>query len=82
MKLERVVTELRSEQQKLQKELKRVDAAISVLASLNGRGRGRVSKSRGVRPRRKLSPAARRRIAAAQKARWARIREQRQKRAA
>lgn len=61
-----VVQELRKERDQAQKTVKRLDAA---LAALNGVSQGR---SRGTRSR--LSPAARERIAAAQRARWARSR--------
>lgn len=50
----------------LQQERDRIDAAIKVLASLNG---GTPTQSRG----RTMSAAARRRISAAQKARWAKV---------
>lgn len=72
--LTRVVNELRREQQRLEKELHRVASALSALASLNGGRRGRPVGSRNVR-KRTLSAAARRRIAAAQRARWAKVRE-------
>ncbi len=72
--LTRVVHELRREQQRLEKELQRVNSALSALASLNGGRRGRPAGSRNV-GRRRLSAAARRRIAAAQRARWAKVRE-------
>lgn len=84
MILGRVVKELQTEHNRLEKELERVNAALNALGNLNSRRRGRkpgVSARTG-RPRRTLSAAARRRIAAAQKARWAKVREQRQKRAA
>ena len=59
-----------------QKQLEQVDSAIAALGSLDGR-RGRKIGRRS-RPRH-MSIAARRRIAAAQKARWAKIRERRGK---
>jgi hypothetical protein len=83
--LDRAVKELQSERSRLEKELQRITAALAALNSLNGRGRGRrraVAKRRTVRPQRHLSASARRRIAAAQRARWAKVREQRLKRAA
>jgi hypothetical protein len=64
--LNRVLGDLKSENRRLEGELKRVRSAISVLRGLsltNGRASGR--------PRRKLSAAARKRIADAQRARWA-----------
>ena len=57
----------------LKEERERLDKAITVLSSLNGSSR--TGSSRGVgRTTRLLSPAARRKIAAAQRARWARAR--------
>jgi hypothetical protein len=84
--LHRAVKELESERNRLQRELERVDAALSALSSLNSRGRGRrVGRAAGrrtVRPQRHMSASARRRIAAAQKARWTKIRQERLKKAA
>jgi hypothetical protein len=59
-----VVSELRAERTNLVNQLRHVDAALSVLGKLNG---GRFA----TKPRRTLSAAARRRMSAAQKARWA-----------
>jgi hypothetical protein len=58
------VGQLKKEKVSLQKQLERVESALAVLGKLNGTG------SYGG-PRRTLSVAARRRIAAAQRARWA-----------
>ena len=69
--LTRALQHLRSEQQRLQKDLQRVQAALTALGSLNHRGPGRPAGSRTVRRLRKMSAAARARIAAAQRARWA-----------
>lgn len=84
--IDRAVKELESERSRLERELERVNAALSALASLNshgrGRGRRRVAGRRTVRPQRHMSAAARRRIAAAQKARWAKLRQERLKKAA
>ena len=84
--LDRAVKELQSERTRLERELQRVNAALSALSSLNGfgpgRGRGRAAGKRTVRPQRHVSAAARRRMAAAQKARWAKLRQERQKKAA
>jgi len=86
--LQRAVKELQSERNRLKRELERVDAALSALSSLNsrgrgrGRGRGRATGRRAVRPQRHMSASARRRIAAAQKARWAKLRQERLKKAA
>jgi hypothetical protein len=69
--LEKVVRSLMSEQKTLQSKLSQVEAAISAL-----RGMSRNGRSVGVRPKRVLSIAARRRIAAAQRARWAKYKQQ------
>lgn len=71
--LVQVINALAKEQRRLQGKLQSVDAAITALRGMNGGGRGTASISR---PRRHLSAAARRRIAAAQKARWAKFRAQ------
>jgi hypothetical protein len=62
--LSKIVTELRAERINLASQLRHVDAALAVLGKLNG-GRSYT------KPRRTLSVAARKRIAAAQRARWA-----------
>jgi hypothetical protein len=69
--LEKVVKSLVAEQKSLQSKLNQVDAAISALRGMSQNGR-----SVGVRPKRILSLAARRRIAAAQRARWAKYKAQ------
>ena len=56
--------------QQLKQERDRLDAAIRALASLDGAGG---PTRRAGSPRRTLSAAARRKIAAAQRARWAKI---------
>ncbi len=73
--LSRTVNELRSERNRLAKELDRLDEAISVLSGL-GKGGGR----RG--GKRRLSAAARKRIADAQRARWAKWKAKQRKTAA
>src|SRR6266496_4662872 len=68
--LQPVVSQLRKERTNLVNQLRHVDAALSVLGKLNG---GRFY----TQPRhRKMSAAARARISASQKARWARTRGQ------
>ena len=59
-----IVSELRVERTNLVNQLKRVDAALSVLGRSNGRN---FYKKRG----RTLSASARKRMSLAQKARWA-----------
>ena len=69
--LDKVVRSLVSEQRSLQSKLHQVDAAIAALRGMSQNGR-----TAGARPKRVLSVAARRRIAAAQRARWARYKQQ------
>ena len=69
--LDKVVKSLLSEQKTLQGRLSQVDAAIAAL-----RGMGQSGRNAGLRPKRVLSTAARRRIAAAQRARWAKYKQQ------
>jgi hypothetical protein len=61
-----VVSQLREERTNLVNSLRHVDAALSVLGKLNG-------STNHSAPRRTISAAGRRRIAAAQKARWAKL---------
>ena len=69
--LQSVVSQLRKERTNLVNQLRHVDAALSVLGKLNG---GRFY----TQPRhRKMSAAARARIAATQRARWAKVKGQR-----
>ena len=65
--LENAVNALVAEHRSLQSKLSRVEAAISALREVSN---GRVG---AMRPKRVLSLAARRRIAAAQRARWAKV---------
>jgi hypothetical protein len=60
-----VVQQLRRERDQCAKRLERLDAALTALSGVSGRRTG---------TRRRLSTAARARIAAAQRARWARVR--------
>ncbi|MGH9529206.1 MAG: hypothetical protein ACRD2S_04725 [Terriglobales bacterium] len=62
--LENIVTELRAERGHLINNLRNVDAALAVLGKLEG---GKFATE----SRRTVSVAARRRMAASQKARWA-----------
>jgi|SRR5882672_8876935 len=71
-----IQNELQSKRKELQHELSRIDAAISALSGLS-RPSGTVnSNAAGHTDRRILSIGARRRIAAAQRARWAKVRAQ------
>jgi hypothetical protein len=66
--LNKVVTSLRSEYSRLQKEIERVGKALDALGHANGAGFRRV--------KRVLSKEARERIAEAQRQRWAKVRKQ------
>ena len=68
------LAQLRDERRKAQLQVEKLDEAILVIERLMGSRRGRGSAGAGVR--RVLSPAARRRISLAQKARWAKFRQQ------
>jgi len=65
----------------LEQERSRLDQAIEVIGKLVGRN-GTDVKARGSRPKRTLSVTARRKIAAAQRARWAKVRQTQRKKAA
>jgi hypothetical protein len=70
-KLDRVISDLKMEDRRLGLELKRVRRALAELrhvGTANGNGRG------APRTRRRMSAAARKRIADAQRARWAKFR--------
>ena len=79
--LSAVISQLRRERDRVSHELERLEHAIKALDHIGGSGAGRRSASakRGRRPRRKLSAAARARIAAAQRARWAKFRSKQAK---
>jgi hypothetical protein len=67
--LARVISDLQDENRRLEGELKRVQGALTVLRGLNTGSAGRTGTT--VKTRRKLSASARKRIADAQRARWA-----------
>ncbi len=71
-----IQNELQSKRKELQHELNRVDAAITALGGPSGHSVKPASATDGAGPRRVLSLGARRRIAAAQRARWAKVRAQ------
>ena len=78
LNLGQVLKGLRAPRNRAQKEVDRLDKAISALGKLNGKVGGRTPRS-GTGKRRKLSNAARKRISQAQKARWAKLRLQKAK---
>jgi len=75
--LSRVLHELEREQKRVEGELQQINNAITALKGLGSNGH----RGSGT-GRRNLSPAARKRIAQAQKARWAKWKAQRMKKAA
>ena len=69
--LTKVVMQMRQERDAAQKRVEQLDQALAALGSLDGlRTRGRNSRKLGTK-RRTMSALARKRIAAAQRARWA-----------
>ncbi len=70
----RILAKLQSERNRAEKELRHFDEAIAAIGRLvtNNVGAGRQMKPRAGRT---LSTAARRKIARAQKARWAKLRQ-------
>jgi hypothetical protein len=80
--LAELVNNLREERSSTAKQLRQLDKAIVVLSKLAGRDHAESVQTRANRPRRVLSAAARRRIAAAQRARWAKVRQKQEKKAA
>jgi hypothetical protein len=80
--LSKALSDLRAERKRVAGELESLDQAIGVISRLgsgsNAGGRG----ARKLRAKRRLSPAARRRIAEAQKLRWAKWKAKQQKRSA
>jgi hypothetical protein len=80
--LNRALQDLRQERSRAGREVERLDEAISVLEGLTARNhagrparRGRTARMG--RPRHRMSAAGRRKIAAAQRARWARLKAKR-----
>jgi len=69
--LENALRELREQSKQAQLQVEKLDQAISVIESLNGSGASR----NGNQPKRIISAASRRKMAQAQKARWAKIRK-------
>jgi hypothetical protein len=76
--LSSALQQLREERKQAQSHLEKLDQAISVLESLNGSGK----VSQANQPARIISAASRRKMAQAQRARWAKAREKSQPMAA
>jgi hypothetical protein len=73
--LDAVLEQLKKERQKAEGELKQLEKVIATLSKVTTRTSQ--SRSKGMKPR--LSEAARERIAAAQRERWAKVREKAKK---
>src|SRR6202044_2426016 len=69
--LENALQQLRAERREVQLHVEKLDQAISVIESLNGLGSSRNPNQ----PKRIISAASRRKMALAQKARWANVRK-------
>ena len=65
-----VLAQLRSERDRAEQEIERLEEAIRILARLDGAGRGAAHLG-GASTQRRVSAATRARMAAAQRARWA-----------
>ena len=70
--LENALQELRAERRATQLQVEKLDQAISVIESLNGSGIARNTSQ----PKRIISAASRRKMAQAQKSRWAKVRRE------
>jgi len=69
-KLDAIVQQLKTQRDRAQKEMERLNAALLALGTLGNRN-GTLRRVRTVQKRKPLSAAARKKIAAAQRARWA-----------
>jgi hypothetical protein len=69
--LSSALQQLRAERKQAQLQVEKLDQAISVIDSLNGSG----TVQQANQPTRVISQASRRKMARAQKARWAKIRQ-------
>lgn len=74
-----IVRELKTQRDRAQREVERLNAALTALGNL-GAGNGRSKRGLAASKRKPMSVAARRKIAAAQRARWAKWKSARRKR--
>ena len=72
--LSSALQQLRAERKQAQSHLEKLDQAISVIESLNGSG----TSAKSSQPTRVISAASRRKMAWAQRARWAKARKESQ----
>jgi hypothetical protein len=75
LNLAQVVKGLRAARSRAQKEVRRLEKAIAALGRLAGNYRRQAGRNETGK-KRKLTAAARKRISQAQKARWAKLRQQ------
>jgi hypothetical protein len=80
--LSKALSDLRMQRERLADELKKLDEAIGVVSKLNSGGSAGRRGVRSFGAKRRLSAAARRRIADAQKLRWAKWKAKQQKKSA
>ena len=73
--LDAVLEQLKRERERAVGELRQLEKVIAELSKATARS-SQASYSSGKRMKRQFSPAARERIAAAQRARWAKVRAQ------
>ena len=73
--LSTALQQLREEHKQAQQQTEKLQSAISVIEELVGRN-GSILAQNGARPGRVISAEARKRMAAAQKARWAKVRKE------
>src|ERR1700728_827651 len=69
--LENALQQLRAERREAELHVEKLDQAITVIESLNGSGTSRNTNQ----PKRIISASSRRKMALAQRARWAKIRK-------
>lgn len=72
-----IVRALKTQRDRAQKEVERLNAALTALGNL-GKGKGRSNRGLSARNRKPMSAAARKKIAAAQRARWAKWKRNKQ----
>jgi hypothetical protein len=75
LNLAQVIKGLRAERSRAQNEVRRLGKVITALGKLDGTARRQAQRNE-MGKRRKLSAAVRKRISRAQRARWAKIRQQ------
>jgi hypothetical protein len=73
--LDNAIQQLRQDRKLAQLQVEKLDSAIVVLEGLTGRSFATASRN-GAQPKRVVSAAARRRMARAQRARWAKLRKE------